>query len=84
MINIEKSKQVPSSLEIEKNKAINSNNPKSGKHNSEDVIEQLEKDFYKKCYLCETKATSFEVEHLISHKGDFELKFDWDNLFLSC
>lgn len=84
MINIDKSYPAPSYLETEKLKAINSNNSKSGKHNLEDVIEQLEKDFKKKCYLCETKATSFEVEHLKSHKGNIELKFDWDNLFLSC
>lgn len=84
MINVKRTENPPSSLEIEKAKANNSNNPKSGKHNSEDVIQQLEKDFKKKCYLCETKATSFEVEHLKSHQGNIDLKFDWTNLFLSC
>lgn len=77
MINVKKSYPAPSSLEAEKAK-------KSGKYNLEDVIEQLGKDFKDKCYLCETKATAFEVEHLVSHKGDINLKFDWDNLFLSC
>ncbi len=84
MINVKRADNPPSSLEIEKAKAEKSNNPKSGKHNLEDVIEQLKIDFKKKCYLCETKATSFEVEHLKSHKGNIELKFDWENLYLSC
>ncbi|MEG1411153.1 MAG: HNH endonuclease [Terrisporobacter sp.] len=84
MINIKRTENVPSSLEIEKVKAETKNNPKSGKHNLEDVIQQLEHDFKKKCYLCETKTTSFEVEHLKSHQGDIKLKFDWNNLFLSC
>lgn len=77
MINVKKSYPAPSSLKTEKTK-------KSGKYNLEDVIEQLGKDFKNKCYLCETKATAFEVEHLVSHQGDIDLKFDWDNLFLSC
>lgn len=84
MINVKKSYPAPSSLETEKAKAIKSNNYKNGKHNSEDVIEQLGKDFKNKCYLCETKSTSFEVEHLVSHQKNIDLKFDWDNLFLSC
>lgn len=84
MINIKRSYPAPSSLEIEKNKSKKSNNPKSGKHNLEDVINQLGNDFKNKCYLCETKATSFEVEHLVSHKNNIDLKFDWENLFLSC
>lgn len=84
MINTVKSYPAPSSLEIEKAKAINANNHERGKYNLEDVLIQLEKDFKKKCYLCETKATSFEVEHLVSHRKNIELKFKWDNLFLSC
>lgn len=84
MINVVKSYPAPSSLEIEKNKAINANNHERGNYNLADVIEQLEKDFKKKCYICETKATSFEVEHLVSHRKNIDLKFNWDNLFLSC
>lgn len=84
MINVKKSYPGPSSLGIERAKAINANNHERGKYNLEDVLEQLEKDFKKKCYLCETKATSFEVEHLVSHRKNIDLKFNWDNLFLSC
>lgn len=77
MINIEKSYPAPSSLEIEKTK-------RSGKYNLQDVIDKLESDFKSKCYLCENKATAFEVEHLVAHENNIDLKFDWDNLFLSC
>ncbi len=40
-----------------------------------------------KCFLCETKkeaAENFHIEHFNPHKGDSELKFDWNNLLLAC
>ena len=77
MINIKRSYPAPSSLEREKVK-------KSGKYNLQDVIDMLDVDFKSKCYLCEIKATAFEVEHLVAHENNIDLKFDWDNLFLSC
>lgn len=77
MINLKRTYPAPASLEKEKNK-------KSGTYNQEDVVELLEHDFKNKCYLCGTKSNSFEIEHLKSHKGNLDLKFDWDNLFLSC
>ena len=41
--------------------------------------------FHGKCYICENKSiTSYQIEHLISHNGNSELKYDWNNLFLSC
>ncbi len=77
MIKITRSYPAPESLEKEKAK-------KSGKYNKDDVVKRLEKDFYGKCYLCESLTTSSQVEHLKSHRGDLDLKFDWENLFLSC
>lgn len=42
-------------------------------------------DCYSKCYICENdKATTLNIEHLISHKGNNTLKYDWNNLLLAC
>ncbi|MCL2060472.1 MAG: HNH endonuclease [Oscillospiraceae bacterium] len=42
-------------------------------------------DCYGKCYICENdKATTLNVEHLVPHRGNDSLKYDWQNLFLSC
>ena len=49
-----------------------------------DVLQQLEEDHHKKCYLCERKlSTEFQVEH---HKSQahHNLKQDWNNLFWAC
>ena len=79
MVNYTKSQPPPTSLATEKAKG------KSGKYNESDVLERLEIDFYNKCYICEQKAPiSINVEHLISHQGNLNLKFDWNNLFWSC
>ncbi len=41
--------------------------------------------FHRKCYICESKeCSSFQIEHLMSYKRNVELKYDWNNLFLSC
>jgi uncharacterized protein (TIGR02646 family) len=58
----------------------------SGDYNKEEVLTALEKVFSRKCYLCESKnVTSYNIEHLRPHMNvDLELKFSWDNLFLSC
>ena len=41
--------------------------------------------FFGKCYLCEKDNISdIEVEHLIPHKNNENLKYDWNNLFYSC
>ena len=78
MVKIERTPTPPASLAIEKAKA-------SGKYNLDDVVTQLHADFHGKCYLCEQNALqSIEVEHLIPHHGDVDLKFDWNNLFYSC
>jgi len=54
-------------------------------YKSQDVLTKLNAIFHGKRYICETKGLqSPRVEHRIPHRGDEELIFDWDNLFLSC
>lgn len=77
LINIKRSFPAPKILEEEKKK-------KNGTYNQKEVLDILKKDFHNKCYICETKATTLNIEHLVAHKGDKDIKFDWNNLFLSC
>ena len=54
-------------------------------YRSDPVFKILIEDFNKKCYICEDSVhTSPNVEHRISHKNNHILKYDWNNLFLSC
>lgn len=54
-------------------------------YRDKEVVRQLEKDFNGKCYLCERdRLQSVEVEHLIPHGGNMDLKCKWENLFLCC
>ena len=49
------------------------------------VFQMLIEDCNKKCYICEDSVhTSPNVEHRVSHKDDPALKYDWNNLLLSC
>ncbi|MCP5046806.1 MAG: HNH endonuclease, partial [bacterium] len=49
------------------------------------VLERVKRDFKNKCYICEYKEPpSINIEHFLPHRGDKDLKFDWDNLFWSC
>lgn len=58
---------------------------KGGTFNTEEVNEALREVFHCKCYICEDKgATSYQIEHLIPHKEEITLKYDWNNLFLAC
>lgn len=51
-------------------------------YNDADVFAALSKIFNNKCYICELQdLQDGVVEHLISHKGNLDLKFDWENLF---
>jgi hypothetical protein len=78
MVFFEKSQPAPTCLEHEKTKA-------KGDYKCGDVLPRLKSDFKNKCYICELKKpTNINVEHFIPHKGDKDLKFDWDNLFWSC
>ena len=54
-------------------------------YNTREVNSALQEIFFGKCYICENKdVTSYQIEHLVSHRGDVELKYDWNNMFLSC
>jgi len=48
------------------------------------VFKTLCEDCFNKCYICEEKPKDPQIEHRISHLGDFKLKYDWNNLLLSC
>lgn len=53
-----------------------------GTYNTKEVNIALREMFHEKCYICENKKiTSFNIEHLVSHQENEELKFDWNNLF---
>jgi uncharacterized protein (TIGR02646 family) len=57
----------------------------NGSYNKQEVLEALKTVFCRKCYICENNnISSYQIEHLKAHRGDKELKFDWNNLFLSC
>lgn len=57
----------------------------AGDYNTPNVNAALREMFYGKCYICENnKVTSYQIEHLNAHRGDKKLKYDWNNLFLSC
>lgn len=76
--NTPKAQNAKISLEIEKQK-------KSGTYNTPEVNAALQEMFCRKCYLCEQKDVgSYQIEHFLPHRENIELKFNWNNLFLSC
>ena len=75
----EKSKNAVESLRIEKPKG------KNGTCNTPEVNAALQEMFFGKCCICEKKVSeAIEIEHLIPHKENPDLKYDWNNLFLAC
>lgn len=57
----------------------------SGTYSKPEVFEALKLVFNKKCYICENKnVTTYNIEHFRPHKGDINLKFNFDNLLLAC
>lgn len=50
------------------------------------VVQQLRKDFFSKCYLCEqNNFGNVNVEHFVPHEGkNEELLTSWENLYYSC
>jgi len=48
------------------------------------VFQTLCDDCYGKCYICEHKPIPPVVEHLVAHKGNPDLKYCWNNMFLAC
>lgn len=78
MIYLPKSQPAPLCLSTEKAKA-------SGTYNCKEVLEKLKDDFKNKCYICENKEPhSINTEHFKPHKGNIDLKFNWNNLFYCC
>lgn len=78
MVYFEKSQPAPECLEAEKTKV-------NGDYKCANVLEKIKLDFKNKCYICEFKEpTAINVEHFKPHKGDKDLKFDWNNLFWAC
>lgn len=78
MLYFEKSQPAPECLAIEKQKV-------NGDCKCGCVLERLHTDFKNKCYICEiAEPTSINVEHFKPHRGDINLKFDWNNLFFAC
>ena len=54
-------------------------------YNDSDTIQQLKKIFNGKCYICELQNLQDGIlEHLMPHKENEDLKFDWENLFWAC
>lgn len=73
----EKSQKAIISLQKAKTKNSTCNTP--------EVNAALKELFYGKCYICENKQiTSYQIEHLVPHRENAELKYDWNNIFLAC
>lgn len=75
MVKVNRSYPPPPSLSLQRS------------YTEKDVIKRLVDDFHGKCYICNLKDVhDIHVEHLKSHQGgqNIFLKYDWDNLFLSC
>lgn len=73
----EKAKKAIESLQKEKSRG--------GTYNTPEVNAALQEMFHGKCYICENKEIiSYEIEHLHSCGRNLNLKYDWNNLFLSC
>jgi hypothetical protein len=57
----------------------------SERHYSGGVVwNMLIEDCLNKCYICEDKPKNPVTEHIIPHKGNKVLKYDWNNLLLAC
>lgn len=58
---------------------------KDSGYNKPEVNEALVEMFRGKCYICENKeGSSYQIEHLKPHRGNPDLKYDWNNLFWVC
>ena len=82
MVKIER--RITDKTEAARSSLIEAKKQDSG-YNTEEVNVALQEIFYGKCYICENKeATSYQIEHLVPHRNNIDIKYDWDNLFLSC
>jgi 5-methylcytosine-specific restriction endonuclease McrA len=50
----------------------------------DNVVFELEKIFYGKCYLCEDIVSDPQTDHFIPKSVAPEKEFDWNNLYYSC
>lgn len=57
---------------------------KSGKYDSDEIVQQLSNDFKRKCYICEDAVKSIRIEHFRPKVLGKDEEFDWFNLFNSC
>lgn len=82
MIKIERKETEKTKLAVE---ALKVAKERGSTYNTEEVNAALSEIFHGKCYICEGKdITSCQIEHLIPHRQNEELKYDWNNLFWSC
>jgi len=51
---------------------------------SPEVLRELQKIFYKKCYLCEDLVNNPDKEHFIAISNDKTKEYDWNNLYYVC
>jgi len=51
---------------------------------SKEVVFELEKIFYGKCYLCEDIVADPQIDHFIPVETDKNKKYDWNNLYYAC
>jgi hypothetical protein len=52
--------------------------------NSPEVLLELQKIFYKKCYLCEDYVNNPDKEHFVAKSNDRTKEYDWNNLYHVC
>ena len=60
---------------------------KDGTYNTPEVNAALQEIFHQKCYICDNQSpSSYQIDHLEPQSNEIkeDLKFKWDNLFLSC
>lgn len=82
MIYVERKMTNKAQKAIESLQKAKSNN---STYNTDEVNAALREIFHGKCYICENKqVTSYQIEHLAPHRGNIDLKYDWNNLFLAC
>lgn len=82
MIKVERKRTEKSEKAIE---ALKREKMKHGSYNTPEVNAALREMFHGKCYICENKQSTFyQIEHFTAHRGNADLKYDWNNLFLSC
>ena len=51
---------------------------------SDEIVFELEKIFYGKCYLCEDMVAHPQIDHFIPVEIDATKRYEWSNLYYSC